>query len=482
MTSIDQELCPPRYADPVWVSTGGMGDLYRAVDLVLNRVVAIKLLTQRLASDDDVRKRFRREALAAARLSDEPNTVTIFDVGEWQGRPFIVMEYLGGGTLEQVLRSGAQPTGRALAWIEQAAAALDAAHARGIVHRDVKPANLLLDEHARIRVADFGIATAAGLDSLTLTGTILGTAGYLSPEQAQGHAVTPAADRYALGVVAFELLTGTRPFHRDSVTAEAAAHAYAIVPSAAEQRPALPAAVDAVFERALAKQPAERFPSCASFAAALHAACRQEAEAVTRRIPVVSAPVPPTTLTRRRWRRPPLLAAGAVAALLAGGGVTAFLLGADGGPTAAPTVVKTVTRSTSPTTTSKTTTAATSAGSQTSAGASDLNTRGYRLILAGNYSAALPLLQQAVAGLTDPANPVTAYANFNLGQTLVRLGRCGEAMPYLQRALQLEPSSQQVHAAVAYAEQCAGTGATAAAHVPPGHGGAKRHKDHGGHD
>ena len=118
------------------------------------------------------------------------------------------MEYLGGGTLEQVLRQGAQPPARALVWIEQVASALDAAHARGIVHRDVKPANLLLDEHSRVRVADFGIATAAGLDSLTLTGTILGTAGYLAPEQALGQTVTPAADRYALGVVAFELLTG----------------------------------------------------------------------------------------------------------------------------------------------------------------------------------------------------------------------------------------------------------------------------------
>jgi Tfp pilus assembly protein PilF len=122
----------------------------------------------------------------------------------------------------------------------------------------------------------------------------------------------------------------------------------------------------------------------------------------------------------------------------------------------------------------------TSSAPQTQADASDLNTRGYRLILAGSYSAALPLLQRAVVGLTDPANPVTAYANFNLGQTLVRLGRCTDAMPYLQRALELEPESSQVHAAVAYARQCAGAApANAAAHIPPGHGGAKkRHSDH----
>ena len=351
MVSVDQDVCPPRYGDPVWVSAGGMGDLYRAVDTVLGRVVAIKLLTERLAADEEVRKRFRREALAAARLSDEPNTVTIFDVGEWRGKPFIVMEYLGGGTLEQVLRAGAQHPAKALDWIEQAASALDAAHARGIVHRDVKPANLLLDEHGRVRVADFGIATAAGLDSFTLTGTILGTAGYLSPEQAQGHAVTPATDLYALGVVAFELLTGARPFSRDSATAEAAAHAYEAIPSAAERNPALRPAVDAVFDRALAKQPAQRFPSCRSFAAALRAACGQETDAVTRRLPrVVVPPDRPTQVTRPRRRRTPVrVAAGVAVALLVGAGITASLVG-TGGQSAAPPAPKTVTKPATPTT------------------------------------------------------------------------------------------------------------------------------------
>ena len=115
MVRVEPDLCPPRYRDPVWVAAGGMGDLYRAVDEVLDRPVAVKLLATRFAADEAVRRRFRREALAAARLSGDPNTVTIFDVGEWRGRPFIVMEYLGGGTLEQVLRGGAQPPARALA-------------------------------------------------------------------------------------------------------------------------------------------------------------------------------------------------------------------------------------------------------------------------------------------------------------------------------------------------------------------------------
>ncbi len=191
--------------------------------------------------------------------------MTIFDVGEWRGRPFIVMEYLGGGTLKDVLRAGAPPLERALGWIGQAARSLDAAHAHGVVHRDIKPANLLLDTRGNLFVGDFGIATAAGLASLTLTGAVLGTAGYLAPEQALGRPATAATDGYALAVVAFELLTGIRPFERDSPPAEAAAHAYAAVPSALEQNPALPAAVDPVFRRALAKSPERSLPDLGAF-------------------------------------------------------------------------------------------------------------------------------------------------------------------------------------------------------------------------
>src|SRR5437762_10807 len=209
-----------------------MGDIYRATDAVLGRDVAIKILTDRYAQDTSVRERFTREALAAARLSGEPHTVTIFDVGEHQGRPYIVMEYLGGGSLDDVLRKdGPQPPQRVLAWLEQAALALDAAHRLGIVHRDVKPANLMLDRDGNVHAADFGIASAAGMDSLTMTGTVLGTAGYLSPEQAQGQQSTAASDRYSLAVVAFELLSGRRPFENDSITAEAAAHVHAAGPS-----------------------------------------------------------------------------------------------------------------------------------------------------------------------------------------------------------------------------------------------------------
>ena len=190
-----------------------MGEIYRAEDAQLERTVAIKLLAAAFANDDSVRERFTREALAAARLSRAPSTVTIFDVGEHEGRPYIVMEYFPGGSLaDRLAAEGAQPLGRTLEWLRETAAALDAAHAHGIVHRDVKPANLLLDDEGGVHVADFGVASAAHLGAMTETGTVVGTAGYLSPEQARGERATAASDRYALAVVAFELLTGTRPF------------------------------------------------------------------------------------------------------------------------------------------------------------------------------------------------------------------------------------------------------------------------------
>ena len=250
------DTLPPRYRDPQPIASGGMGDIYRATDDELGRDVAIKVLASRYAESESVRARFRREALAAGRLSASPYIVTIFDVDEHDGRPLIVMEYMPGGSLaERLARGRPVPPADALVWIDDAAAALDAAHAEGIVHRDVKPANLLLNARGRVQIADFGIASATGSDSFTQTGTIMGTAGYLSPEQAQGLRASPASDRYALAVVAWELLAGRRPFEADTPTAEAAAHVHAPIPSLHAVNPALPVALDAVFRRALAKDP-----------------------------------------------------------------------------------------------------------------------------------------------------------------------------------------------------------------------------------
>ena len=291
---------PSRYADPELIARGGMSEVYRAADTVLGRPVAIKVLHEQYADDGEFLQRFSREARAAGRLSGEPHTVTIYDVGAWDGRPTIVMELLEGGSLDDVLRAtGAQPPERALRWLDHAAAALDHAHAHGVVHRDVKPANLLLDGDSTLHVADFGIATAHGSVSLTRTGTVLGTVGYLAPEQAEGKPASPASDRYALAVVAYELLTGTRPFARDSAMAEAAAHIDEPVPPATSRRPGLPSAVTSVLDRGLAKDPAARYASCRAFVDALRYAFSPTAP--TR---VAVAPV----AARRRPRRIAVLA------------------------------------------------------------------------------------------------------------------------------------------------------------------------------
>jgi eukaryotic-like serine/threonine-protein kinase len=319
----------------VLVAHGGMGQVYRATDSALERTVAVKLLSDRYARDDDARARFRREGLAAARLSATPNVVTIFDVAEHRGCPLIVMEYLEGGSVYERLRDSRVPQEQALAWLDQAAAALDQAHANGVVHRDVKPANLLLDRDGNVHVSDFGIASATGSDTLTSPGMVLGTAGYLSPEQARGEQATAASDRYALGVVAFELLTGRRPFAGDTPTTEAFAHLHADVPSATALDPALPSGVDAVFESALAKDPAARPETARELVSRLREAlAREERSAAPPTLVYASEPTLVRTQvpTRRRVHRSrrPLAAIAAVVAtgLLAAGLLAAALVGA----------------------------------------------------------------------------------------------------------------------------------------------------------
>src|SRR5436190_17316388 len=193
---------PPRYAAAELVGRGGMADIYAAEDTELGRRVAVKVLSERFAEDPDIRERFKREALAAARLSGHPSIATIFDVGETEGRPFLVMELVDGGSLADRIEAGPIPAEQALAWLGQAASALDAAHAAGIVHRDVKPSNLLLDPQEDLKITDFGIALVVdeAATRATVTGTVLGTAGYLSPEQAAGQRATAESDIYALGV------------------------------------------------------------------------------------------------------------------------------------------------------------------------------------------------------------------------------------------------------------------------------------------
>ena len=310
--AVQSPVLPSRYRDARPVGRGGMADIYRATDGELGRTVAVKLLAEHCAEDPDIRERFLCEGRAAARLSGDPNTVTIYDVGEVDGRPYIVMEYLPGGSLATRLASGRIDRAQSLEWLEQAARALDAAHERGVVHRDVKPGNLLLDKEDNVYVADFGIARAAGVDSNTQTGVILGTAGYLAPEQAAGDSACAASDQYALAVVAYELLTGTRP---------------GPVPSRK-----LPPAAHAVFANALADRPEARYPSCLELVAALRSAL-VDPTLVTRRRTVATR--------RRRTRSAPLTIAAVLLGLLAFFLTATLSNGNAGSPPS--TVVQTVT-------------------------------------------------------------------------------------------------------------------------------------------
>ena len=437
------EILPPRYRDARPLAVGGMGEIFHATDRELGREVALKVLADRFAQDEALRKRFEREALTAARLSGTPNVVTIFDVTEHRGRPIIVMEYLPGGSLHDQIAAGPVPPAQALRWLEQAAGALDAAHRAGVVHRDVKPANLLLDERGEVRVADFGVASAVGMHSLTETGTIVGTAGYLSPEQARGEHASPASDRYGLAVVAWELLVGRRPFVAESVTAEALAHASAPIPSAAAANPALPRQVDEVFAQALAKDPARRYPSAVQFVSNLRRAF-DESEGETRLLaPAVRRPA-------RKWWLPLLLAT-----LLVLGVVAALIATRDSGRRAAPprTVVRTVTTPGRTVRETVTTAPATTAPA-TSASGQSLNNEGYAKMRTGDFAGALPLLEQAVQKLEGTGVIDEAYAKYNLAYTRFALGDCTDVTALLDQAEAIEGHRVEIDRLRKRAKKC----------------------------
>ena len=252
------------------IGTGGMADVYLARDQLLGRQVAVKLLHHRFAEDQEFVERFRREASSAAGLS-HPNVVAIFDRGEWDGTYYIAMEYLPGRSLKAVVREeGPLDPVAAIDIVIQILHAARFAHRRGVIHRDLKPHNVILDEEGRAKVTDFGIARA-GASDMTLTGSIMGTAQYLSPEQAQGHAVSAASDIYAVGIVLYELLTGSVPFDGETAVTIALKQVSAVPPPPSSLRGMqdIPPELDAVVLRALAKEPAERFADADEFIAAL---------------------------------------------------------------------------------------------------------------------------------------------------------------------------------------------------------------------
>jgi serine/threonine-protein kinase len=250
------------------LGSGGMADVYLAQDQLLGRQVAVKVLHHHFAEDSEFVERFRREASSAAALS-HPNIVAIFDRGEWNGTYYIAMEYVAGRSLKAIVREdGALAPAAAIEIVVQILRAARFAHRRGVIHRDLKPHNVILDEEGRARVTDFGIARA-GASDMTLTGSIMGTAQYLSPEQAQGHTVSATSDLYSVGVILYELLTGVVPFEGETAVAVAFKQVSAEPRPPSELAPAVPPSLDAVVLRALAKDPAARYADADELIAAL---------------------------------------------------------------------------------------------------------------------------------------------------------------------------------------------------------------------
>ena len=257
-----------RYRLEAEIGRGGMSTVYRAFDTVLERTVAIKLMHREIAADSDQLERFRREARAVAQLN-HPHVVTVIDAGEERvgeagtdafGTPYIVLEHVDGETLKDIIRrEGPLEVTRALAYAIEVARALGAAHERRIVHRDVKPQNILVSEEGGAKITDFGIARSLAEEGLTMAGRVLGTTDYVSPEQALGHGVSGQSDLYSLGVVLYEMLTGGVPFHGETPVAVAMKHVREDVPDVQERRPHVSAATAAVLDRALAKDLGRRY-------------------------------------------------------------------------------------------------------------------------------------------------------------------------------------------------------------------------------
>jgi beta-lactam-binding protein with PASTA domain/predicted Ser/Thr protein kinase len=321
-------LIDRRYRVISRIGSGGMADVYCCEDLQLGRQVAVKLLHERFAEDEEFVERFRREASSAASLS-HPNIVGVFDRGEWDGTYYIAMEYLEGRSLKALIRAeGPLAPSRAIDLTVQILSAARSAHQRGVIHRDLKPHNVIVDADGRVKVTDFGIARA-GVSEITETGSIMGTVEYLSPEQAQGHAVGPRSDLYSIGVVLYELLTARLPFEGDSAVTIALKQISEVpVPPSAYNQAVSPE-LDAIVLAALAKDPNDRYADADAFLAALDAEREllrrppsdrtaefaAAAVAAAYEQPVGEAgweaPAPSTALSRSSGRRPPWLWIGA---------------------------------------------------------------------------------------------------------------------------------------------------------------------------
>jgi beta-lactam-binding protein with PASTA domain len=336
-----------RYTLERELGVGGMAEVYLAHDEVLDRRVAVKVLSARYAADPSFVERFRREASAAAGLN-HPNIVAVYDRGETNGSYYIVMEYLEGPSLKDVVRRDAPlPPAAAIDYVLQILAALGAAHRRDIVHLDIKPQNMLLADNGLVKVTDFGIARAGGRSDLTATGSVIGTAQYLSPEQARGEDVTAASDCYSTGIVLYELLTGRVPFDGEQPMGVALKQINEPPPPPRVHVPEIPADLNAVVMKALAKRPSERFRTAEEFASALTPirerfggaptgvgatqVLRREPEDATTRVARRTPPPPrPEPKSSRAWWIAAVVVLG-IAALATGLWLISGGTGGDGG-------------------------------------------------------------------------------------------------------------------------------------------------------
>ena len=324
-----KQLIADRYELGQVVGTGGMSSVYRAHDTLLERDVALKILHEHYSEDDDYVERFRREARAAAQLT-HPGIVTVIDRGEQDGRQFIVFEFVDGETLKDLVdRGGPMPVRRALELALEVGRALAFAHQQGLVHRDVKPQNVLLNGDGRAQVTDFGIARTLDAVGQTETGTVLGTSHYIAPEQARGERVDAQTDVYSFGVVLYELLAGEVPYGGENFLSVAMKHVNEPVPSLLERRPDCPLRLAALVERCLAKEPVDRPASMDEVVAELQACLgeldsRPDGEAtMIQRAPLEA---PRRRRPRRARPRPAAPALLALLGLLLVGAATAALL------------------------------------------------------------------------------------------------------------------------------------------------------------
>ncbi len=325
--NVSGEVIADRYELERLVGAGGMSNVYKAKDRLLERNVALKVLHPHYSDDEEYVERFRREARAVAQLS-HPHIVTVIDRGEDSGQQFIVFEYVDGENLKQLVeRTGPLPARRAVELALEIAEGLAFAHENGLVHRDVKPQNVLLTPDGNAKVTDFGIARSLDVEhGMTQTGTVLGTSNYIAPEQASGRPVEPRTDVYSLGVVLYELLTGEVPFPGENFVAVAMKHINEPAPDVLERRPDAPIRLAAAIDRALAKDPADRFPTMDDFAAELEACLDELDEPDGDRTLIVPAgvvresrPRPARAGRRSRWPLVlSLLALLAAAAVVAG--------------------------------------------------------------------------------------------------------------------------------------------------------------------